>query len=170
MSEIVVYGDPVLEKETEHVVHFNKNLEELVKHMHQVMVEAPGVGLAAPQIGISKRICIIDLSVGEDPEELWVLINPEIIETEGSQSGEEGCLSFPDITTVIKRPERVVVRAQNLKGEFFETEADEFLACAFCHEIDHLDGILMTDRVSRLKKEIIKKRIAKRIKDGDWHS
>jgi peptide deformylase len=170
MSEIVVYGDPVLEKETEHVVHFNKKLEDLVKHMHQVMVEAPGVGLAAPQIGISKRVCIIDLSVGDDPDDLWVLINPEIIETEGAQSGEEGCLSFPDITTVIKRPERVVVRAQNLKGDFFETEVDGFLACAFCHEIDHLDGILMTDRVSRLKKEIIKKRIAKRIKDGDWHS
>ncbi|PIE03858.1 MAG: peptide deformylase [Acidobacteria bacterium] len=170
MSKIVVFGDPVLEKKTEPVTKFNKKLEELVSRMHTIMIQAPGVGLAAPQIGIGKSVCIVDITVGEDPKELHVLINPEILEEKGSQTDEEGCLSFPDLTTVVKRPEYVKVRAQNLQGELFEVEAEGFLARAFCHEIDHLNGILMTDRVSRLKREIIKKRISKRVKEGKWHS
>ena len=170
MSEIVVYGAPVLEMKAEPVTLFNEDLKMLVERMHQIMVDAPGVGLAAPQIGISKRICIVDLSVGENPKELWVLINPEIIEEEGTQTGEEGCLSFPEITTVVKRPERVKVRAQDIQGKMFEAEAHDYLARAFCHEIDHLNGVLMLDRVSRLKKEIIKQRVARLVKDGEWHS
>jgi len=170
MSEIVVFGDPVLEKKAEPVTQFNDQLKDLVKRMHQTMIDAPGVGLAAPQIGVSRQICIIDLSVGENPEELHVLINPEILEESGSQTGEEGCLSFPEITTVVKRPDWVRVRAQNVDGETFEIEAQDFLARAFCHEIDHLNGVLMTDRVSKLKKEIIKKRISKLVRDGAWHS
>jgi len=170
MSEIVVFGDPVLEKEAEPITKFNDSLKELAERMHAIMVEAPGVGLAAPQIGISKSLCIVDLSVGENPEELHVLVNPEILEETGSQTGEEGCLSFPDMTTVVKRPDNVTVQAQNIDGTFFKLEAEGFLARALCHEIDHLKGILMTDRVSRLKREIIKKRIAKRVKEGDWHT
>lgn len=169
MREIVVFGDPVLREETKRVEVFDEELAQLAAEMHRVMVRAPGVGLAAPQVGEPIQMDIIDISVGEDPGQLYVLINPQIIEREGSQKGEEGCLSFPDITTVVERPSRVVVRAQDLTGRVFEKEAEGFLARAFCHEIDHLNGVLMTDRISRIKREIIKKKVEKRVKAGTWH-
>lgn len=169
MREIVVYGDPVLTEKASPVEVFDEDLARLAAEMHAIMVKAPGVGLAAPQIGVPVQMAIVDVSVGEDPDELHILINPEVIEAEGAQKGEEGCLSFPDITAVVDRPLRVRIRAQNLAGHVVEMQAEGFKAQAFCHEIDHLNGVLMTDRVSRLKREMIKKKVQKRVKAGTWH-
>ena len=168
MLEIVVYPHPTLLKKAEPVEAFDEDLTRLVADMHQAMIKAEGVGLAAPQVAVSKQICIIDLSVGEDPDQLFVLINPEFIETSGSQKGEEGCLSFPDIVTVVDRPHYVKIRSHNLAGGLVEVEAEGFLARAFCHEIDHLNGVVFTERVSTLKRNLIKKKINKRVKAGTW--
>ncbi|CAM2068760.1 peptide deformylase [Sulfidibacter corallicola] len=168
MAKIVVYGDPVLEKKAERVDVFDEELTRFIADMHKTMIKAQGVGLAAPQVGVSKQICIVDLSVGENPDELHILINPEIVEADGAQKGEEGCLSFPEIVTVVERPNHVIVRAQNLAGDPFEIEAEGFLARAFCHEIDHLNGVLFTERVSSLKRNMIKKKVSKRVKAGTW--
>jgi len=168
MREIVVYPHPALLKRAEPVTEFDEDLTRFVAEMHQVMIKAEGVGLAAPQVGVSKRICIIDLSVGRDPDQLYVLINPEIAESEGSQKGEEGCLSFPDIITVVERPYEVKVRSRNLAGDPVEVTAEGFLARAFCHEIDHLNGVVFTERISQMKRTFIKKKIEKRQKAGTW--
>ncbi len=169
MLEIVVYPDPVLTKVAAPVETFDEDLARLVAEMHQVMIRANGVGLAAPQVGISKQICIVDLSVGEDPDQLFVLINPKIIESSGSQKGEEGCLSFPDIITVVDRPTQIKVQSHTLAGETAVVEAEGFLARAFCHEMDHLNGVLFTERISSLKRGLIRKKIQKRVKAGTWH-
>lgn len=168
MLDIVVYPHPALLKPAEPVTLFDEDLARFVHQMHETMVKAEGVGIAAPQVAASKQICIIDLSVGKDPDQLYVLINPEIIEAEGSQKGEEGCLSFPEIITVVERPYYIKVRSHNLAGDEVEVTAEGFLARAFCHEIDHLNGVVFTERVSRLKRDMIKKKIAKRQKAGDW--
>ncbi len=168
MREIVVYPHPVLLKKAEPVTVFDEELTRLVAEMHQIMIKADGVGLAAPQVAESKQLCIIDLSVGEDPDQLYILINPEFVETSGSQKGEEGCLSFPDIVTVVERPHYVKIRSHNLAGDLVEVEAEGFLARAFCHEIDHLNGVVFTERVSSLKRNLIKKKIQKRVKAGTW--
>ena len=168
MREIVVYPEPVLMKEAEPVTVFDEELTRFVAEMHETMIKAQGVGLAAPQVGVGKQLCIVDLSVGEDPDQLFILINPEIIEFNGVQKGEEGCLSFPDIITVVERPNYVKVKCQNLAGDTVHVEAEEFLARAFCHEIDHLNGVLFTERVSSLKRNMIKKKIQKRQKAGTW--
>lgn len=168
MAKIVVYGDPVLTTKAEPVDTFDEELTRLVADMHTSMMKANGVGLAAPQIGVSKQLCIIDLSVGEDPDQLHILINPEIVDAEGSQKGEEGCLSFPDIVTVVERPYKVTVRAQNLAGDTFEVTGEGYLARAFCHEIDHLNGVLFTERISALKRNMIRKKVQKRVKAGTW--
>lgn len=168
MAKIVVFGDPVLTTKAEPVDTFDEELTRLVADMHTSMMKANGVGLAAPQIGVSKQLCIIDLSVGEDPDQLHILINPEIVDAEGSQKGEEGCLSFPDIVTVVERPYKVTVRAQNLAGDTFEVTGEGYLARAFCHEIDHLNGVLFTERISALKRNMIRKKVQKRVKAGTW--
>lgn len=167
--EIVIYPHPVLMKLAEKVTTFDEDLARLVADMHETMIKAEGVGLAAPQVGIDKQICIVDISVGKDPDQLYVLINPEIVASSGSQKGEEGCLSFPDIVTVIERPLEVTVRCNNLAGAVVEFQAREFMARAFCHEIDHLNGVLMTERISALKRDLIKKKITKRQKAGTWN-
>jgi peptide deformylase len=136
--------------------------------MVATMYAAPGIGLAAPQVGRSERICVIDLSVGEDPDELMVLVNPRVVEEEGTVREEEGCLSFPDIMLVVPRPERVVVEAQGLDGEPIRIEGDELLARCLHHEIDHLDGVLFIERVSPLKRDLAKRKIKRRIKADDW--
>jgi len=168
MREIVVYPHPVLLKKAEPVTVFDEELTRLTAEMHQIMIKADGVGLAAPQVAEGIQLCIIDLSVGEDPDQLYILINPEFIEAEGSQKGEEGCLSFPDIITVVDRPYYVKIRSHNLAGDIVEVEAEGFLARAFCHEIDHLNGVVFTERVSTLKRNMIKKKIQKRVKAGTW--
>jgi peptide deformylase len=166
---IVMYGDPVLETEAQPVTEFDTpELHKLVDDMFESCYAAKGVGLAAPQIGIGKRIAVIDLSVGEDPLQKIVIINPEIIHKAGSQTSEEGCLSLPGFREQVARPHNVKVRAQNVKGETFEMDGEELLARAFAHEIDHLDGRLYITRVSALKRDLIRRKIRKLEKAGEW--
>jgi peptide deformylase len=168
IHEIVKYPDPVLAKRGEPVTIFDDKLKALVEEMFESMYEAQGIGLAAPQIGLSQRLTVIDISFKKDPEAKVVLINPEIIHREGEQYEEEGCLSLPEIREKVKRAAKVKVRAQNTDGEWFEIEGEELLSRAFQHEIDHLDGILFIDRLSRLKKDLIVRKIKKLIKNGEW--
>ena len=165
---IVKYPDPVLNRKADKVVTFDAALAQLVAEMWESMYAAQGIGLAAPQIGISKQITVIDVSFKERPEDKIVLINPEIISREGKQFEEEGCLSLPDIREKVKRAAKVNVRAQNEKGEFFEVEGDELLARALQHEIDHLHGILFIDHLSMLKRDLVLRRIRKLQKNGEW--
>jgi peptide deformylase len=168
VREIVKYPDPVLERAGEPVTEFDSELEKLVEDMFESMYAAKGIGLAAPQIGLSKRLTVIDLGFKEKPEEKIVLINPEIIAREGKQYEEEGCLSLPEIREKVTRAAKVRVRAQDVKGKWFEMEGEELLSRAFQHEIDHLDGILFFRRVSALKRDLILRKIRKLQKAGDW--
>src|SRR4051794_2475961 len=162
---IVKYGDPVLETKAQTVTDFESpELAKLVDDMFESMYAAKGVGLAAPQIGISQRITVIDTSNGENPDDKLVLINPEIIMKEGTQTGEEGCLSIPGFREPVTRAKRATVRAQNVKGEFFERTGEDLLARAFQHETDHLNGILYISHVSVLKRDLIKRKIKKLMK------
>lgn len=165
---IVKYPDPVLQRPAEPITVFDSKLRQLVDDMFTSMYEAEGIGLAAPQIGISKRLTIIDLSFQKKPEDKIVLINPEIIEAEGKQYEDEGCLSLPDIRDKVHRAAHVRVRAQDAHGKSFEIEGDALLARAFQHEIDHLDGILFIYRISRLKRDLQLRKIRKMIKNGEW--
>jgi peptide deformylase len=168
IRDIVKYPDPILQKPTEPVTEFNDELRELVDDMFESMYAAHGIGLAAPQIGISKRLTVIDLSFQKNPEEKIVLINPQIIHKEGKQNEEEGCLSLPEIREKVSRAAKVQVRAQNVNGEWFEIDGEELLARAFQHEIDHLDGVLFIFRVSALKRDLLLRRIRKMQKNGEW--
>jgi len=166
---IVLYGDQVLETQAVQVIEFDTpELNQLIDDMFESMYAAKGVGLAAPQIGIGKRIAVIDLSVAEDPTQKIVLINPEIIRKEDVQTGEEGCLSLPGFREQVTRPKSVTVRAQDAKGEWFEKTGDELLARAFCHEIDHLNGRLYISHVSALKRDLIRRKVRKLVKAGEW--
>jgi peptide deformylase len=166
---VVLYGEPVLEKQAASVTDFDTpELHKLIDDMFESMYAAKGVGLAAPQIGVSQRIAVIDLSVGEDPEQKIVLINPEIIHKEEVQSGEEGCLSLPGFREQVTRPKKVNVRAQNIKGDTFESSGEDLLARAFCHEIDHLNGRLYISHVSALKRDLIRRKVRKLVKAGEW--
>ncbi len=166
---IVLYGEQVLEKQAEAVTDFNTpELNKLIEDMFESMYAAKGVGLAAPQIGIAKRIAVIDLSVAEDPQQKIVLINPEVIRKEEFQTGEEGCLSLPGFREQVTRPKSVTVRAQNIQGEWFERTGEELLARAFCHEIDHLNGRLYISHVSALKRDLIRRKVRKLVKAGEW--
>ncbi|MBV9771573.1 MAG: peptide deformylase [Bryobacterales bacterium] len=169
MYSIVLYGEPVLEKQAATVTEFDTpELDKLIEDMFESMYAAKGVGLAAPQIGIAKRIAVIDLSVAEDPQQKIVLINPEVIRKEEFQTGEEGCLSLPGFREQVTRPNSVTVRAQNAKGEWFERAGEELLARAFCHEIDHLNGRLYITHVSALKRDLIRRKVRKLVKAGEW--
>ena len=136
--------------------------------MFQSMYAAKGVGLAAPQIGFARKIAVIDVSNGENPEEKLILINPKILKTEGKQEGEEGCLSIPGCREQVRRPKRVTLRAQNVKGEEFEMTGEDLLARAFAHEIDHLNGRLYITHVSALKRDLIRRKVRKLVKAGEW--
>jgi peptide deformylase len=168
LHDVVKYPDPILAKKGERVTEFDAELAQFVDEMFDSMYAAQGIGLAAPQIAVSKRITVIDTSFNENPADKLVLINPEIIDREGSIYEEEGCLSLPDINEKVKRAAWVKVRAQNVKGEFFEVEGEELLSRALQHEIDHLHGVLFIDRLSRLKRDLILRRIKKLQKNGDW--
>ncbi len=168
LREIVKYPDPVLEQMGEPVTEFNDELRALVDDMFESMYAAKGIGLAAPQIGLSKRLTVIDLSFKEKPEDKIVLINPEIVFRAGKQHEEEGCLSLPDIREKVTRAAKVKVKAQDLEGKWFEIEGEELLARAFQHEIDHLDGILFFRRVSALKRDLILRKIRKLQRAGEW--
>ena len=165
---IVVYGDPVLERTAEIVTVFDDKLRHLVDEMFESMYAAHGVGLAAPQIGISKRIAVVDVSFREDPKGKIVLVNPEIIKKEGKQKGSEGCLSLPDFREAVTRPNVVTVRAQDAHGKHFEMTGDALLARAFLHETDHLNGKLFISHVSALKRDLIKRKIKKLMRAGEW--
>jgi len=169
VHEIVKYGDTVLETETPLITEFDTpELHQLIADMFESMYAARGVGLAAPQIGVSKRVAVIDTSAGHEEAEKLVLINPEIVGREGIQNGEEGCLSLPGFRENVSCPEKVTIRAQNVKGERFEKVGEGMLARAFVHEIDHLLGRLYISRISVLKRDLIKRKIRKLQKAGEW--
>ena len=165
---IVKYGNHVLEKIAEPLTTFDGDLEKLVADMFETMYAASGVGLAAPQIGIPKRLCVIDVSAGEDPNQKLVLANPEVVSTEGKQQQEEGCLSLPDFRAPTVRPLRATVRAQDIRGNQITLAGEALLARAFCHEIDHLNGRLFIQHLSRLKRDSIKRKVRKMMKVGEW--
>lgn len=164
---IRIYPDPVLRVECPPVDRFDDELRRLASDMIETMHAAPGVGLAAPQVGVELRLAVVDLSVGEDPEALLVLVNPELVEEEGRESEVEGCLSIPDLTEKVERPFQVVVRAQDLEGERFEIEADDWLARAILHEMDHLDGVLFVDHLRGLRKERAKRQLRKLVESRE---
>jgi peptide deformylase len=165
---IVKFPDPILQRPTEPVTVFDDDLRKLVDDMFESMYAAHGIGLAAPQIGIPKRLTVIDLSFQKAPEEKIALINPEVVTKEGKIFEEEGCLSLPDIREKVSRAAKVKIRAQDLKGNWFERDADELLARAFQHEIDHLDGILVIFRISALKRDFVLRKIRKLQRAGEW--
>jgi peptide deformylase len=147
---------------------FNSELEKIAKNMIETMYSSPGIGLAAPQIRLNIRLATIDLSVGEEPNKLIIICNPEILETEGEQKSDEGCLSVPDFSDTVTRPMRMVVRGQDLHGEEINFDAEGLLARCISHEIDHLNGILFIDRLSPLKRSLIRNKIKKLSKAGEW--
>jgi len=165
---IVKYGNPVLEKQAAPVTVFDEELQKLVDDMFESMYAAHGVGLAAPQIGISKRLAVIDTTFKEDPDAKLVLANPEIIHSEGRHTQNEGCLSIPEFRESVTRPRKVTVRAQDVKGNFFEKTGEELLARAFLHETDHLNGKLYISHISALKRDLMKRKIRKLMKAGEW--
>jgi peptide deformylase len=165
---IVKFGDPVLEKPSTAVIKFDAELRKLVDDMFESMYAAHGVGLAAPQIGISQRIAVIDVTFKEDPEAKIVLVNPEIVHVEGKITSNEGCLSLPEFREKVTRGRKVTARAQNLKGETFEVTGEELLARALLHETDHLNGKLYISHISALKRDIMKRKIRKLMKTGEW--
>ncbi len=165
---IVKYGDAILEKPGAPVKKFDAELEQLAEDMFSSMYAAQGVGLAAPQIGLSLRLAVVDVTAGKNPEAKIVLANPEIIHAEGEVREEEGCLSVPGFRGYVLRPQFVTIKAQNAKGESFEIRGENLLARAFCHEIDHLNGILFLQHLSMLKRDLIKRKIKKLRKLGEW--
>ena len=165
---IVKLGEAVLETPAAEVTEFDENLKKLVDDMFESMYEAKGVGLAAPQIGISRRLAVIDVSFKEDPNAKLVLANPEIIHKEGRQRESEGCLSIPEFRENVTRPNKVTVRAQDVHGKVFEKTGQELLARALLHETDHLNGKLYISHLSALKRDLIKRKIRKLQKAGEW--
>ena len=165
---IVKYGDPVLEKPCATITKFDDELRQLADDMFESMYAAHGVGLAAPQIGVSKRIAVIDVTFKEDPEAKIVLVNPEIVHVEGRITSNEGCLSIPEFREKVTRGRTVTARAQNLKGETFEVTGEELLARALLHETDHLNGKLYISHLSALKRDMMKRKIRKLVKAGEW--
>jgi peptide deformylase len=166
---IVKFGDAVLEREAADVTEFDTaELHQFVADMFESMYAAKGVGLAATQIGVSKKIAVIDCSNGENPQEKIVLINPKIVKVEGKQEGEEGCLSIPGFREQVRRGRRVTLRAQNAQGGEFEKTGEDLLARAFLHETDHLYGKLYIMHISALKRDLMKRKIKKLQRAGDW--
>ncbi|MCI0566944.1 MAG: peptide deformylase [Acidobacteria bacterium] len=168
LRPIVKYPEPVLNTRAREVSSIDSEVHRLVADMIETMHAAPGVGLAANQVGVLLRIAVVDLSVGKDPSALVVLINPRVLSSDGQQVDEEGCLSIPGITEMVPRPLRTEVEALNLKGRPIRIRGEGLMARALLHEIDHLDGVLFLDRLSPLKRRLLRKKIQKLIRDGDW--
>jgi len=164
----VKYPEPVLSQPGEPVTEFDAELRKLIADMFETTYASQGVGLAAPQVGVSKRLTVIDLSMGKEPKDKLVLINPEIIFSEGKQYEEEGCLSFPEIHEKVVRAAKVRIRAQDEKGKWFEMDGETLLSRCFQHEIDHLDGMLFIYRMSGLKRDLTLRRIRKLQREGTW--
>ncbi|HTA23390.1 MAG TPA: peptide deformylase [Terriglobales bacterium] len=165
---IVKFGDPVLERPADPVTVFDDELRKLIDDMFESMYEARGVGLAAPQIGISKRLAVIDITFKEDPDAKLVLANPEILHAEGKHTQPEGCLSIPEFREPVKRAQKVTIRAQDAHGKWYEKTGEDLLARAFLHETDHLNGKLYISHISGLKRDLMKRKIRKLIKAGEW--
>jgi peptide deformylase len=167
---IVKWGTPVLHAPSSPVAEVDDAVRALLKDMVDTMYAAPGIGLAAPQIGVALRVIVVDLSVGADPRQLIQLVNPQFVLREGEQKHEEGCLSIPGYGGSPVRPARVVVRGLDAQGHEQSHEGTELLARAFCHEIDHIDGLLFVDRLSPLTRDLMRRKLRKRVrdKDGDW--
>jgi len=165
---IVKFGNPVLEKPAATVTEFDEELRKLADDMFESMYAAHGVGLAAPQIGISKRIAVIDVTFQEDPDAKIVLVNPEIVHREGRLTSSEGCLSIPEFRENVTRPRKVTARAQDLTGKTIEVTGEELLARALLHETDHLNGKLYISHLSALKRDMMKRKIRKLMKQGEW--
>ena len=166
--KIVKYPEPVLSQPGEPVTDFDAELKKLVDDMFETMYASQGIGLAAPQVSVAKRVTVVDLSQGKDPAQKLVLVNPEVIFREGKQYEEEGCLSFPEIREKVQRANKVRIRAQDLKGKWFEMDGEELLSRAFQHEIDHLDGMLFIFRMSSLKRDLVLRKIRKMQREGTW--
>ena len=165
---ITKYGDVVLERPTKPVEKFDEELTTLVNDMFESMYAAQGVGLAAPQVGIGLRLAVVDVSAGKNPEAKIVCANPEIVHSEGEQREEEGCLSLPGFRGYVLRPQFVTIRAQDATGKEFEMRGEGLLARAFCHEFDHLNGTLFLSHLSLLKRDLIKRKVRKLKKAGEW--
>lgn len=169
IREIVKYGDPRLVAPNEPIADFDDpSLAGLIEDLKQTCWAAPGLGLAAPQIGVNRHVAIVDLSVGKDPSLVLVLVNPVVVDAGGTIRDEEGCLSFPDLVDVVERPARVTVEAFDEKGNKRTLDGRDLLARAFCHEIDHLDRRLFVDRLSPLKRGLLLRKVLKRRKQGAW--
>lgn len=166
--KVVKYPDPVLSRPGEPVTEFDAELRKLIADMFETTYAEQGIGLAAPQVGVSKRLATIDLSMGKNPSDKLVLINPEIIFREGKQYEEEGCLSFPEIREKVARAAKVRIRAQDERGKWFEMDGDDLLARCFQHEIDHVDGMLFIFRMSALKRDLSLRKIRKMQRAGEW--
>ena len=166
LRDIRIIGDPILTKRAEPVAAVDEEIVRLARDMVDTMYAAPGIGLAAPQVGVSKRLIVVDLSVGQNKDDLIVLADPEVIRQEGEATCEEGCLSVPDIREKVSRPSRVTVRGLDLEGRTVEVEGEDLLARALCHEIDHLDGILFVEKLSPLKRKLIRKKLKKNAASG----
>jgi peptide deformylase len=165
---IIKWGHPTLHAPSAPVQEIDGHVKTLVGDMVETMYAAPGIGLAAPQIDVPLRVIVVDLSVGEDPAQLITLVNPEIVEREGEQREEEGCLSVPNYYGSPIRPARVTVKGYDLDGTEIVYTATELLARAFCHEIDHIDGMLFVDRLSPLKRDLLKRKLRKKARNQDW--
>ena len=165
---ILKYGAPELRTVSKPVDAFSSELEKIIKNMFDTMYSSPGIGLAAAQIGLNIRLATIDLSVGEDENQRIIICNPEIISAEGEQKSDEGCLSIPDFSDTVARRLRMVVRGQNIHGDEITIEAEGLLARCLSHEIDHLNGILFVDHLSPLKRSLIRNKIKKLAKAGEW--
>jgi peptide deformylase len=167
---IVKYGHPVLHSPAERVEAIDAHIQALIDDMIDTMYAAPGIGLAAPQIGVPLRVMVVDLSVGEDPSQRIALINPEIVERQGEQRRDEGCLSVPGFEGAPSRPQSVTIRGLAPDGEERRLTGTDLLARAFCHEIDHLDGLLFVDRLSPLKRDLMQRRLRRRMRVGGWNT
>ncbi len=165
---ILKYGAPELETKSPSITRFDKEIKTLAEDMLETMYAAPGVGLAAAQVGVNLRLMVIDITGGEEQGHQIVFTNPEITEEEGTEEAEEGCLSIPGFTAVVERPSKIHVVGQDVEGHPQELDAEGILARAVCHEIDHLDGILYLDRTSVLRRDLIKRKIRKLVRAGEW--
>ncbi|MGQ9801094.1 MAG: peptide deformylase [Candidatus Saccharicenans sp.] len=161
--EIITFGHPTLAAKARPVDNINQEIVELARNMVETMHQAPGIGLSAPQVNVGLRLITVDLSVGERADELIVMVNPEIIEAEGEQVGEEGCLSVPGVYEKVLRPSHLLLRGYNLDSQEIRLEATDLLARVFCHEIDHLDGRLFVDRLSPLKRRLVRSRLKREL-------
>jgi len=165
VRQVITWGDPRLKNKNQDVEDWTPDLDQLAADMFETLTAREGAGLAAPQVGINIRLAVIDVSGGADPAQKIVLINPEIIREEGEQIGEEGCLSIPGISEVIKRPMKVWVKNRKPDGDWEELEAEELQARAFCHEIDHLRGRLFVEHLGPVKRDIVQRKYQKQRRD-----